>query len=27
VSGPTEVHPGDAIQVGRVELRLEQGMG
>ncbi len=26
VSGPTEVHPGDAIQVGRVELRLEQGM-
>ncbi|MBO9317626.1 MAG: FHA domain-containing protein [Chloroflexus sp.] len=27
VRGPTEVHPGDAIQVGRVELRLEQGMG
>ncbi|MBO9310878.1 MAG: FHA domain-containing protein [Chloroflexus sp.] len=23
VRGPTEVHPGDAIQVGRVELRLE----
>ncbi|WP_322814977.1 FHA domain-containing protein [Chloroflexus sp.] len=26
VAGLTEVHPGDAIRVGRVELRLEQGV-